>query len=138
MAIGIQINLTGFLNSLRQYNAPARMQQVAEDMDVREKIAWDIYSSDVLQPPVDTGALRDSPIQGDGMASYPKGRYSYGHINTVDIYYDPIQTSKSGKEFHYANYAGWNPYTDIYSGFDIIREIVAQNLVIGYRDMEGL
>ena len=108
------------------------------DPGVREAIFQDIYNFVSAAAPVDTGALRVSPIYSGAMpdlGSYDhRVHYANGYIkprgNFGGISWDPYYINKYGMDVHYAKYVGaFRPQEIINDSTSQIYDIVAQHII---------
>lgn len=112
-------------NIVRSVNAPG----------VKESIYEDVHN--MLNIPVDTGALSLSPLAGGnsfsmGESSYSKGTINYakGNITAKGLEFSPYSVTKSGKVHHYATYVkGFDPSWQIRHKRDDVLEIVKRHIV---------
>lgn len=140
--VKIKLDFRSFVASIRQSEPVTKLISVTKNPSVKEDIYRDIWErrDEIFVIPKDTGALQNSP-EADAPMPYTAQhgkrtitRYANGGIDTDGIHFDPYQVSVKTGNIHYYGAAVFQPMWDIRDNMPIIKEIVKDHIIEGYRD----
>ena len=137
--VNIRIDMRPYTGKIRKVIKDRYIESVNRP-GVKTEIYTDLYDMIVDTIPEDTGALRYSPLSGEGGEYMGEGKrsrsphYASGHIDDKGIYFNPYSVdNKTGEPEYYAsNVKNFRPYVSINerkeSAYERIKDIIVREM----------
>lgn len=138
-SVNVHIDMRPYTGKIRKVIKDKYIESV-NSPGVKTEIYTDLYDMIVDTIPIDTGALRYSPL-AQGQAEYmgedkrgKESRYASGHIDDKGIYFNPYSVNKkTGERQYYAsNVKNFRPHAAINASksdaYDRIKAIIVREM----------
>jgi hypothetical protein len=117
--VSVRIDMRPYTGKIRRVIKNKCIESVNRP-GVKTEIYTDLYDMILDAIPEDTGALKYSPLAGEGGTYMGDGKrdksphYASGNINDKGIYFNPYSEKKTGEVVYYAsNVKNFKPYISI-------------------------